>query len=118
MTWVSSGQTSPQLVLDCLARCTFGAACGPIVCAVSGGADSLALLVLAATTGRPVTAVHVDHGLRPGSSGEAAVVAQAAERLGVAFRSQQVVVPDGPNLEARARAARLAVLPAVEPTIV
>ncbi len=76
------------------------------MCGVSGGADSLALLVLAAASGCAVTAVHVDHGLRPGSAGEAEVVAQAARRFGAAFRSERVALDDGPNLEARARQAR------------
>lgn len=93
-----------------LGRCTFPA--GPVTCAVSGGADSLALLVLACAAGRTVTAVHVDHGLRPGSAAEADVVAAAAARYGATFRSERVTVAAGPNLEARARAARFAVLPA------
>lgn len=80
-------------------------------CAVSGGADSLALLVLATTAGCVVTAHHVDHGLRPESAGEAAVVAGAAERFGAAFAGHRVEVAAGPNLEARARSARQAVLP-------
>ena len=82
-----------------------------MVCAVSGGPDSTALLALACAAGLDVTAVHVDHGLRPGSSEEAGVVAAAAARLGAAFRSEQVGIDPGPNLEARARAARAAVLP-------
>jgi tRNA(Ile)-lysidine synthase len=78
---------------------------------VSGGADSLALLVLAVAAGCQVTAVHVDHGLRPGSAGEADLVARTADHFGAAFRAERVVVPPGPNLEARARQARYAVLP-------
>ena len=78
---------------------------------MSGGADSLALLVLAVAAGCRVTAVHVDHGLRAGSAAEAAVVRQAADRLGAGFRAERVDVAPGPNLEARARAARYAVLP-------
>jgi tRNA(Ile)-lysidine synthase len=70
----------------------------------------LALLVLAVASGCRVTAVHVDHGLRPGSSAEADLVADAARRFGASFRSERVVVEDGPNLEARARDARRAVL--------
>ncbi len=79
--------------------------------AVSGGADSLALLVLAREAGLDVTAVHVDHGLREGSAAEAAVVRTAAEELGAGFVSERVEVAPGPNLEARARDARRAVLP-------
>ena len=82
-----------------------------MTCAVSGGADSLALLVLATHAGCRVTAVHVDHGIRPGSAGEAEVVRAAAERFGADFRAEAVAVVPGPNLEARARAARYGVLP-------
>ncbi|HEX4081569.1 MAG TPA: hypoxanthine phosphoribosyltransferase [Acidimicrobiales bacterium] len=97
--------------LDLLPRCAFPAAGAPLTCAVSGGPDSLALLVLAVAAGCRVTAVHVDHGLRPASAAEADVVAEVAARFGAMFRRERVVVPDGPNLEARARAARFAVLP-------
>ena len=93
-----------------LARCTFPDPGSDLVCGVSGGPDSLALLVLAAGSGCRVTAVHVDHGLRPGSAAEAEVVAEAAQRFGARFESARVVVEDGPNLEARARHARREVL--------
>ena len=89
-----------------LRRCTFPPPGAPLTCAVSGGADSLALLVLAVAAGCAVTAVHVDHGLRPGSAAEAEVVAAAAARFGAAFVAARVEVDAGPNLEARARAAR------------
>jgi tRNA(Ile)-lysidine synthase len=56
--------------------------------------------------------VHVDHGLRPASTAEAEVVATAARRFGARFESRRVVVTPGPNLEARAREARYAALPA------
>lgn len=79
---------------------------------MSGGPDSLALLVLAVAAGCEVTAVHVDHGLRPGGAGEADLVAQAATRLGARFEARRVEVAPGPNLEARARSARWSVLPA------
>lgn len=82
-----------------------------VTCAVSGGPDSLALLILATAADLDVTAVHVDHGLRDGSAREAAVVEAAAARFGAAFRAERVTVAPGGNLEARARAARYAVLP-------
>lgn len=79
---------------------------------MSGGADSLALLALAGQAGCRAIAIHVDHGLRAGSASEADIVAAAAAQLGAQFRSVSVQVPPGPNLEARARAARYAALPA------
>ncbi len=99
-----------SLVDELSTRCRFPDR--PVLeCAVSGGPDSLAMLVLACRTGRTVTAVHVDHGLRPGSAADVQVVADAAERFGAGFSSHRVCVEPGPNLEARARAARYAVLP-------
>lgn len=95
-----------------LSRCSFPApADGPVTLAVSGGADSLALLVLARGAGLVGTVVHVDHGLRPGSDREAAAVAEAAARYGFGFSPVHVVLEDGPDLEARARRARYGVLP-------
>ena len=80
------------------------------MCGVSGGADSLALLVLAVAVGCRVTAVHVDHGLREGSQSEAALVAAVAEQFGARFRSERVSLEPGTNLEARGRAARHGIL--------
>lgn len=94
-----------------LPRCRFSAPGTAAACAVSGGADSIALLVLARAAGLEVEAIHVDHALREGSAMEAAVVAAAAERFGARFRAVRAEVLGGPNLEARARAARYAVLP-------
>ncbi len=91
---------------DLLTRCTFPAAGTEVVAAVSGGADSSAMLALAVEAGCAVTAVHVDHRLRPGSAGEAERVRELARAVGAGFRSLTVEVGAGPNLEARARAAR------------
>jgi tRNA(Ile)-lysidine synthase len=96
---------------DLLERCDFPEPEKRVTCAVSGGADSLALLVLAVEAGCQVTAVHVDHGLRDGSAVDAGIVERAADRFGAEFRAERVHVEVGPNLEARARAARYAVLP-------
>src|SRR6516165_10221797 len=107
----SDGPAYAPLVDDLLRRCTFPPRGRALPCAVSGGADSLALLVLAVAAGCDVTVFHVDHGLRPGSAAEGDVVAAAAARFGARLERRRVRVEPGPNLEARARAARFAVLP-------
>lgn len=99
------------LLTELLARCRFPARGANVTCAVSGGPDSLALLALAVEAGCWVTAVHVDHQLRAGSAGEAELVRNASVACGAKFRSVRVDIDEGPNLEARARAARYAVLP-------
>ena len=78
--------------------------------AVSGGGDSLALLLLAhaALPGRVAVAT-VDHGLRAESAGEAAQVAALCARLGVPHATLAVQLAPG-NLQAEARAARYAAL--------
>jgi tRNA(Ile)-lysidine synthase len=100
-----------ELASRLLRQCTFPPPGADLTCAVSGGPDSLALLVLSTLAGCRVTAVHVDHGLREGSAREADLVAAAAAAMGAEFRAERVQVQHGPNLEARARAARFAVLP-------
>jgi tRNA(Ile)-lysidine synthase len=81
--------------------------------AVSGGPDSLALLLLAQVT-RPgrIEAATIDHGLRAESAQEAAMVAKLCEKLNV---PHQVLVADwsGPpesNIQAEARALRYRLL--------
>ena len=49
------------------ARCNFPAPGQPFRCGVSGGADSLAMMILAVHVGCDVTAIYVDHGLRADS---------------------------------------------------
>ena len=97
--------------MNLLAKCTFPVPGTKVTCAVSGGADSMSLMVLAAAAGCVVSVIHVDHGLRPGSGQEGEVVAESAARFGATFHSETIDVPAGPNLEARARDARYAVLP-------
>jgi tRNA(Ile)-lysidine synthase len=91
---------------------------GCVLLAVSGGADSLALLVLAARwaaqAGRPVLAVAtVDHGLRAASAEEAAHVAEVAGRFGLphAILSWTGQKP-ARGIEAAAREARYRLLEA------
>lgn len=80
--------------------------------AVSGGADSLALLLLAASAfPSEVEAVTVDHGLRPEGMLEALHVEDICGRLGCPHTILAITVPDGPaGLQAEARAARYAAL--------
>jgi tRNA(Ile)-lysidine synthase len=85
---------------------------GPVDLAVSGGPDSLALVVLAARAGLAGLVIHVDHGLRPDSHLDAEVVAKAAASFHFDFEGRAVTVEDGPNLEARARKLRYQALPA------
>ena len=94
-----------------LARCTFPSPGTAVACGLSGGPDSSALVALACATGLEVTAWHVDHGLRPSSGDDAAAARVIAARLGAAFELRRVTVEPGPNLEARARAARYGALP-------
>jgi tRNA(Ile)-lysidine synthase len=89
-----------------------------LLAAVSGGPDSMALLVglaaLAPGRGLRVTAAHVDHGLR-GEEGarEGRLVAALARELGVGFVARTALVAPGPDLEARARRARYRALEAI-----
>lgn len=101
---------SDPLIDQLLDRCWFPDA-EDVDVAVSGGADSVALLALAAASGRRVTAHHVDHGLRPGGDAEAAAVRDLCRRWGAVFRSHRVQVGSGPDLERRCRSARHAALP-------
>jgi tRNA(Ile)-lysidine synthase len=99
------------LVIELLAKCDFPSAGTKISCAVSGGPDSMALLVLAVATGCEVTAIHVDHGLRTDSENEFQIVENLAKSLGANFISKTIRVEPGTNLEARARASRFEVMP-------
>jgi len=83
--------------------------------AVSGGSDSLALLVLATEygtlSGVRVSAVTVDHGLRPEAKEEARAVRRICDALGVAHDTVRWRrVADGPTSQDAARRARHALL--------
>lgn len=82
---------------------------GRIGLAVSGGPDSLALLLLAAAAvpGR-IEAATVDHGLRADSATEARMVAERCAALGVPHGILKVTVEPGASLQAKAREARYA----------
>lgn len=79
--------------------------------AVSGGADSLALLLLAAAGHSDVVAATVDHGLRRAAADEAAMVAGVCDGLGIRHETLCVTVGDrGRGLQAEARTTRYAAL--------
>jgi tRNA(Ile)-lysidine synthase len=83
-----------------------------IAVAVSGGADSMALAVLARRYAEPLALI-VDHRLRPESTAEAAETASRLASIGITSRilTLRGLLP-GPGLAARARAARYAALAA------
>lgn len=85
---------------------------GKLALAVSGGPDSLALMLLAShwarSSGRPALVVYsVDHQLRPAASDEVAMVLREAERLGLPARALHWI-GDKPEtgIQAAARKAR------------
>jgi tRNA(Ile)-lysidine synthase len=80
--------------------------------AVSGGPDSLALLLLAhsALPGR-IAVASINHGLRSEAAGEVALVEQVCAARGIPFAALDVKVAPG-NLQAQARTARYATLAA------
>lgn len=86
-------------------------ATGVVDLAVSGGPDSLGLLLLAREAGLAVRVHHVDHHARPTSTDDALFVRELCAALAVPCEVHDVRVAPGPNFEARARAARRAVLP-------
>jgi len=78
--------------------------------AVSGGPDSLALLLLAhAAMPERIAAATVDHGLRVEAADEAAMVARLCGELGVPHATLRVTVDEG-NVQSNARTARYAAL--------
>src|SRR5947209_18004063 len=91
----------------------------PLVLAVSGGPDSMALMHLAASAARrhdwrPQVA-HLDHGLREGSTEDAQFVADAASQLGLDATIHKTDVAAlaaerGDGLEEAGRVARYAFL--------
>lgn len=92
------------------------AACGPygssprLAAGVSGGADSMALALLArdwaATRGGSIIALIADHGLRAESGGEAERAASLLAARGIEARTIRLGLERGPALQNRARTAR------------
>lgn len=91
-----------------------------LLVAVSGGADSVALLHLlhhspARQHGLRLTVAHLDHGIRAGAAADAAFVRSLSRRLGIPCITGRAAVPAlarqrGVSLEMAAREARYAFL--------
>ncbi|NNE43939.1 MAG: tRNA lysidine(34) synthetase TilS, partial [Gemmatimonadetes bacterium] len=90
-----------------------------ILCALSGGPDSVVMLhllrSLAPERGWDLAAGHVDHALRPDSGADADFCRDLCEDWGVPFRTERVRWDDpggrpAANVEARARDARYGIL--------
>ena len=83
---------------------------------VSGGADSMALTMLAVSWARArggdCLGLIVDHGLRPESAAEASLTARRLAAKGIDSRIIRLDLPPGAALQARARDARHAALAA------
>lgn len=111
---------APSAEITLRFRTDLGAVAGPLslnerlTVAVSGGPDSLALLLLAsATFPGQVQAATVDHGLRAASADEAGYVASIAARIDVPHTILKAEWPDGPPstaIQESARAVRYAAL--------
>jgi len=87
-----------------------GAARRSVLLAVSGGADSIALLLgteqVAKELGLRLQVASLDHALRPESAMEVAGVRLLAEQRGLPFHARSLNLKPGSGMEARARAAR------------
>ena len=82
-----------------------------VLLAVSGGSDSLAMLLLAhVAIPERISAATVDHQLRPEAADEAAFVAALCGKLNVPHAVLQPSAPISGNLQSEARAARYALL--------
>ncbi|GLK78775.1 tRNA lysidine(34) synthetase TilS [Methylopila turkensis] len=92
------------------------AGAGHVVLAVSGGADSVAMLVLAAEWrerregGPKLSVATVAHGLRAEAVDEAAAVTRLCAERGLPHARLAGAILPGPGVEARAREARYAAL--------
>jgi len=100
-------QSAEQL----LGACAFPPAHSLVALAVSGGPDSVGMLLLALDAGLEASVHHVDHHARPTSGEDANYVRELCNKLHVPCVIHDVDVSMGANFEARARAERRRVLP-------
>ena len=81
-----------------------------VLVAYSGGVDSSVLLHALVEAGEDVCAAHVDHGLRPDSSGDANFCTRIASRLGIDFVAVRIAVDARKSVQGTARRQRYAAL--------
>lgn len=98
--------------MNLLEDCDFPAPGTHVDLAVSGGPDSLGLLVLALEARLRVTVHHVDHHVRPTSGEDALYVRDVCRRFDVDCVVHDVRLETRANFEALARAQRRRVVPA------
>ena len=80
-----------------------------VLVAVSGGLDSMTLLWLLVQVRQPLTVAHVNYGLRvPAANLDEELVQTFCEEHGLPLLTERLVHFKGPNVQARAREARLA----------
>lgn len=78
-----------------------------VLVGVSGGADSVALLLALKEMGYAVGIAHLNHGLRGmESDGDEQFVAELANRIGIPSFSRRITIQPAGNVEAIGRAAR------------
>jgi tRNA(Ile)-lysidine synthase len=82
---------------------------GPVLVLLSGGGDSVCLLDVALRLEAQVSALHVNYGLRPGADEDEEFVRALCSRLGVPLHVERMELPEGGNLQERAREARYAI---------
>ena len=80
----------------------------PVLVLLSGGGDSVCLLDVALRLEARVTALHVNYGLRAGADEDEEFVRELCARMGVPLHVERVELPEGGNLQERAREARYA----------
>ena len=100
-----------SLILERINSALQPLAAGRVLAAVSGGADSLALLRVLLGARLDVVAAHVNHQMRGAESdGDEAYVRELCAQIGVPFDVRRVQVLADSNIEAQARALRYAAL--------
>jgi tRNA(Ile)-lysidine synthase len=80
----------------------------PLLVLLSGGGDSVCLLDVSLALGADVSALHVNYGLREGADDDERFVRELCEQRGAPLHGERVSLPEGGNLQERARDARYA----------